>query len=277
MQTCNDSDPEYLIAMLRKCVHILDKGLQRPDFEPGHSKQWHEAASLVLDKLGNQNDSNPSIIWAKEKIAEYERRQFNPALPKSAETKYISKDDYNTLVRLIHGRRSVRHYTNRPIEIDKLNIIVDAINWSPTSCNRQPAKVFIATEPELVKQCAKTCAGATCFSGDGAYFISFCADMRVYNLPEEFLLPNLDIGLGIQNCLLLAYALGLSMTLLSWAQHTHEEDKNLRTILDIPAYYRIVVNALIGYPTHLGESPARKTLASTAVYVKNSKWKKENS
>jgi nitroreductase len=272
-QKRHDSEPEYWAAMLRKCVHILDKGLQRPDFEPGHSKQWYEAASVALDELGNRHNSDPSVAWAKEKIAEYERRQINPVPPKSIETKYVSEEDCNTLIRMIQGRRSVRNYANRPVEIDKLKIIIEAVNWSPTSCNRQPAKVFIATEAELVKQCAKTCAGATCFSGDSACFISFCADMRVYNLPEEFLLPNLDIGLGIQNCLLVAHALGISMTLLSWAQHTHEDDKNLRTLLGIPAHYRIVVNALMGYPSEFPASPARKSLEATLKFISDSEFK----
>jgi glycosyltransferase involved in cell wall biosynthesis len=269
VQTRHNNAPEYLTAMLRKYVHILDKGLDRPDFEPGHSKQWYKAAAAALDELGNNYDSDPSVTWAKEKVLEYEQRQINPARPESREQKRVSEEDYHTLIRMIKERRSVRDYATRPIEIDKLKIIIEALNWSPTSCNRQPAKAFIANEPELVRQCAQTCAGATCFSGEGACFISFCADMRVYNLPDEYLIPDLDLGLGIQNCLLVAHALGLSMTLLSWAQHTREDDAKLRNLLGIPSHYRIVVNSLSGYPAHVAETPPRKTLESTAVFVKS--------
>ena len=50
-QKAAQTDPEYWAAMLRKYAHILDKGLQRADFEPGHSKQWHDAAAQALSRL----------------------------------------------------------------------------------------------------------------------------------------------------------------------------------------------------------------------------------
>lgn len=264
MQVTAESDPEYWASMLRKYVHILDKGLNRPDFELGHSRQCYEAAINAFGKIRPPYDSDPSVMWARKKVAEYEQRQINPVSPGVSEIKPNSEDDYNTLMRLIRGRRSVRTYAARAVEIDKLKTIVEAVNWSPSSCNRQPAKVFIAANPSLAVECAKTCAGATCFSGE-ACFVSFCADMRVYNLPEEFLLPNLDIGLGIQNCLLVAHTLGISMTLLSWSQHTHEEDGKLRLLLGIPPHCRVIVNALSGYPALEAEPPARKGLEQTLV------------
>lgn len=263
VHTNHNSETDYFLAMLRKYVHILDKSLHRPDFEPGHSKQWYEASTNALSELNKRNVIDQTVIWAKEKIAEYERRQINNIKPQAVETSNYFKEDLNTLMRIIQGRRSIRNFTNQPIETDKLKIIIEAVNWSPTSCNRQPAKVFVAKDRELIQQCSSTCAGATCFNGDAACFIAFCADMRGYNMPEEFLLPDLDIGLGIQNCLLVAHTIGISVTLLTWAQHSIDDDKKLRSLLNIPSYYRIIVNALMGYPTDMPTTPARKSIYDT--------------
>jgi nitroreductase len=261
-------DSEYWEVILRKSVHILDKGLCRQDFEPGHSAQWYETAKIALGKIGYPPELDPSVEWASSKIKEYEVRQTNPTISEQSFTaNVVSEDDYHALLKVIQGRRSIRNFSNQPVESKKLNTIINVINWSPSSCNRQPAKVFIAEEAELVRQCAKTCAGATCFSGDGACFIAFCADLRPYNLPEEFLLPDLDLGLGIQNCLLVAHALGISMTLLSWAQHTSEDDQLLRKLLKIPTHYRIVINCLAGYPSQWTDVPARKSLDATLVNI----------
>jgi len=74
-------------------------------------------------------------------------------------------------MRIIKERRSIRNFTAQPVEIEKINRFLEAINWAPSSCNRQPAKVFITTKPELVEQCASTCAGATCFTGGAGFMI----------------------------------------------------------------------------------------------------------
>lgn len=271
-QNGRNKDPEYLMAMLRKYAHIIDKALERPDYEPGHSRQWYDAAKTTLNLLEKNYASDPTITWVKEKIQEYEKRQRHPKHTEKYGHIYSAEEDYHTLMRIIKERRSIRNFTDQPVEIEKINRIMEAINWAPSSCNRQPAKVFITTKPALVEQCASTCAGATCFSG-GACFISFCADMRVYNLPEEYHLPDIDIGLGIQNSLLIAHALGLSITLLSWAQHTDADDINLRAILGIPKHYKIIVNALLGYPASSSAAPVRKKIDDTLVLVEHAKNK----
>jgi len=264
-----NKDPEYLRAMLRKYGHIIDKALERPDFEPGHSKQWYDAAKTTLNLLEKNDAEEPTITWVKEKIHEYEKRQSQPFRPEKYGCISSDEEDYNTLIRIVKERRSIRNFTNQPVEIEKIRRIMEAINWAPSSCNRQPVKVFITTESALVKQCASTCAGATCFTG-GACFMSFCADMRVYNLPEEYHLPDIDTGLGIQNGLLIAHTLGLSITLLSWAQHTNADDIKLRALLGISRHYKIIVNGLLGYPVSSKSAPARVKLEDTLVCVEHS-------
>lgn len=108
-----------------------------------------------------------------------------------------------------------------------------------------------------------TCAGATCFSGMASAFFCFCADVRVYEMPHEVMLPYVDIGLGVQNCALAAHCLGVSLTMLTWAQHASEDDLKLRRLLQIPDYCLIVVNAVGGYPDGGTEVPARKRFEAT--------------
>jgi len=105
--------------------------------------------------------------------------------------------------------------------------------------------------------------GATGISEYVPGFMVFCADMRGYSYPAERMLPVVDVSLGMQSAALVAHAHGLSMTFLSWAQHTAGEDTALRELFDIPDYHEIVAGALCGYPAVSVEAPARKSITTT--------------
>lgn len=259
-------DDDYRAQKLRKFAHILDKGLQRPDSEPGHSEIWHERALEMLSGIQDPDIlQDESVQWARERIEEYDRLQAGHR-PEHAD--FEAHGDYEQITALIRQRRSIRFYDERPVDLMTIEKVVEVVNWSPTSCNRQTARVFVANEPPIVQACLGACAGATNFSQYVPVFLCFCADVRPYTMPKELFLPILDVALGIQNSTLVAHSLGLSITLLTWAQHTSEDDRNLRKLLNIPSYYQIVVNGAMGYPAYQTPTPHRKSLASTLVLRK---------
>lgn len=256
-------DDEYWAQMLRKYAHILDKGLQRQDSEPGHSLGWYQMAQEALLQIQDPVVlSDPSIEWARQRIREYELLQQGHH-PDRLDLETCLK--YKALVHLIKARRSIRFYGSKEVDLETLERILGVIAWSATSCNRQTAKVFVAKDPALVKQCLATCIGATNFGEIVPVFLCFCADLRSYNMPHELFLPATDAALGMQNCSLIAHTLGLSLTFLTWAQHTPEEDKELRSLLGIPSHYQIVANGTLGYPEFGTPTPLRKSVQSTYV------------
>jgi nitroreductase len=169
------------------------------------------------------------------------------------------------LLEAIKARRSIRQFRDEPVDVHTVEAIVEVVNWSPTSCNRQPAKVFATNSPSLARSCLATCQGATGFSEFVPCFLSFCADPRSYWLPRELELPLMDVSLGVQNCCLMAHSQGLSLTLLSWANHTDDDERVLRDLLAIPDHFKIVVNGALGYPEHDVPVPLRKPIESTLV------------
>jgi hypothetical protein len=259
-------DDEFWAAELRKFAHIMDKGLQREDFELGHSASIYQSAQDALAHIRSKAMLNdPSVVWARNKIREYEKRETpqgsNPPGPEPVDPSW----SYSALVDLMASRSSARLYSDRTVSDDELRKVVDVLNWASTSCNRQTAKVFATNDPSLAGQCMETCKGATCFSEFVPCFLAFCADVRSYFVPNEIWLPMVDVALGTQNCCLAAHSLGLSLTLLSWAQRSDEEERRLRKLLGIPAHHRIVVNAAMGYPGCSLSPPARKSLDTTLV------------
>ncbi|UCC69158.1 MAG: nitroreductase family protein [Armatimonadota bacterium] len=245
---------------------MIDKGVQRHDYETGHSAAAYRRAQEALARIHSPTMlGDPSVVWARGKLRQYEACQRSDCAPQGPPGPSATTYRYETLVDAVKTRRSIRSYSNRPVPRDVINKIVEGINWSPCSCCRQPAKVFVTHDPELAKACLATCKGASGFGEFVPCFMSFCVDLRPYDLPREVFLPAVDLGLGIQNCCLIAHSLGLSLTLLSWAQHDKEEGNQLRALLGIPTCYEIMVNGALGYPDSGAPVPDRKSLASTLV------------
>lgn len=263
-------DDEYWSSMLRKYCHIIDKGLQRYDCEAGHSYDYYLLACEALLKINDTIILNdPSITWARNIINKFEKLQQNDCIGTNRTSFVSTRCTYEDLVDLIQTRRSVRMFSERSVPRSDIEKIVSAINWAPSSCNRQTAKIFIADTTSIVQKCIGVNAGATCLSDSVPCFLSFCADIRPYEMPQEMTLPILDTALGIQNCCLVAHSLGIGMTILNWTHHTDEQDKILREVLAIPSYYRIVANAVLGYPAHGAPLPVKKSENLTYTFVQD--------
>ncbi|MFC1858900.1 nitroreductase family protein, partial [Thermodesulfobacteriota bacterium] len=149
-------------------------------------------------------------------------------------------------------------------DIDLLKSVLEAGIWAPSSCNKQTLRLFATNNPDLAVECLKTCKGGTCFTDFIPCFISFCADLRSYVMPDEAWLAQVDTGMAAQNCCLTATSLKLSLTPLSWCQHDQFEDRKLRELLNIPEYCRIIVNGVMGYPSVITATPERKKIETFA-------------
>ena len=261
-------DGEYWAAILRKYAHILDKGLQRCDCETGRSMGFYVLACEAMNHIdGTELVHDPSIIWARNKVLEYEAFQVRNCIVGTPVPFVETSCTYEQLHDVMVTRRSVRSFSSREVPRLEIEKIVSCVNWAPASCNRQTVRVFIADTPEVIRICLGVNSGATCTSDNIPCFMSFCADVRPYDMPHEMTLPVLDTALGVQNCCLAAHTLGIGMTLLNWTHHTEEQAKVLRKTLGIPSYFRIVANAVLGYPAQGAPLPARKSDHSTYTFA----------
>jgi F420 biosynthesis protein FbiB-like protein len=57
-------------------------------------------------------------------------------------------DDWMSLSRIIHGRRSIRRYTDQPIDRALLTELLEAASWAPSAHNRQPWRFCVVTSGE---------------------------------------------------------------------------------------------------------------------------------
>ena len=248
------------IMLMRKYGHIVDKGLHRRDIAPGHSRNYYILLKELVDKLsGSEFSSDPTYLWACEKLSKYESLQKSPENFQPLDSKLQESNiSYDALFDLIKSRRSNRFFLEREVSDDVVDKLKRTVNWAANSCNKQPIRLFVANSPDLARECLTCCKGGTGFSDYIPSFWVFAANVRGYVWPSEMYLPSVDTSLGAQNVFLAAHTLGISGTILSWAQKSKEEEDKLRTLLNIPKDYMIVFCAVMGYPQYGYVTPERK-------------------
>ena len=260
------SDPVVVLAKLRTYAHVLEKSLQVESWDPNHGENiYKECCRLIKILKGSKLINDPSFRWAQEKIRQYEESQTKDSL-KICTTSLPVFDGKkrDILLEFLKSRRTVRSFIERKIENDILEQIVEFINWAPSSCCRQSTYLYITQNNTVVQQGLKLCAGATSFGKHVPCFIVVCGDERFYEVKDRDLL-TIDAGLGVHNMLLAAHTFGIAGSILNWMHATSKEETELRKLLGIHSYHRIICNIVLGYPKDWPPAPGRKGAELTRI------------
>ncbi len=169
----------------------------------------------------------------------------------------------------IKTRRSIRKYSSRPVEQDKLQAVLDAARMAPSWANLQCWRFVVVTDPD-VKARISELSYVEAFFGPKGYkanpaqralaeapvVIVACADPGQSGdlRGQQYYLA--DVGIAAENLMLAAHALGLGSVFVGVF-----DEQELGELLNIPAELRIVGLFPLGYPE--GEpkaGPPRKAL-----------------
>ncbi len=153
---------------------------------------------------------------------------------------------------LILKRQSVRSYSEKAVEKEKLNICVNASRIAPSACNAQPWKFVIIDEPELKEKVAKETFN-TLFSFNKFALSAPVIVVIVMEKPntnsqiggriknKDFYL--IDIGIAAEHFCLQAAELGLGTCMLGWFN-----ERKIKQLLNIPDKRQIGLLITVGYP-----------------------------
>jgi nitroreductase len=179
----------------------------------------------------------------------------------------------------IRSRASVRKFSDRPVEEDKLREVLDAARMAPSWANLQCWRFIIVKDAEARKKLSEWSYIEAFFAPKGykinpaqkalaeaPVVIVACADpARSGDLGgQQFYLA--DVGIAAQNLMLAAHALDLGTVFVG----VFDEEK-IRSFLGIPANIRVVGLFPLGYPQEKGkQGPSRKSLEEI---VCQEKWR----
>ena len=173
---------------------------------------------------------------------------------------------------LIKNRQSDRKYSDKPVEKEKLERIIEAGRMAPSACNAQPWKFIVVDEPGLLAKLAEAATakllGMNGFVDQAPLMIvivrehpNFSSMIGAVIKDKDYSL--IDIGIAAQNICLQAEAEGIGSCMLGWF------DENLvRKTLDIPKAKRVELIITLGYSLSEKRGKKRKPESETISYNK---------
>ncbi len=105
---------------------------------------------------------------------------------------------------LLRNRRSVRQFEKRPVEPEKVDLIVEAVLRSPSSRGFNPWEFIVVTEPDIIGRLAKAKPHGAAFLAGAPLAVAVCpqpekSDVWVEDVSIATLILHLvaaDVGLG---------------------------------------------------------------------------------
>jgi nitroreductase len=173
---------------------------------------------------------------------------------------------------LIITRQSDRKYSDRPIENEKLERIIEAGRMAPSACNAQPWKFIVVTDHDLVLKVAEAASakllGMNSFVSQAPVILVIVREKPNWSSHVGATIKNkdyslIDIGIATENICLQAKAEGIGSCIIGWF-----DEKQLRKLLGIPASKRVELIITLGYSLSEQREKRRKPAAETVSYNK---------
>jgi nitroreductase len=163
----------------------------------------------------------------------------------------------------ITERRSIRNYSERPVEEEKLNLILEAGRLAPSAANRQEWRYVIVRDGETRQKLQKAAKGQT-FVGQAPVVIAACAETDGHVMSCGQPCYPIDVAISIDHMTLKAVEEGLGTC---WVGAFYEDE--VKQALGIPDDIRVVELLTLGYPEDV--PPPRPRLSMSEI-VRYEKW-----
>jgi len=180
--------------------------------------------------------------------------------------------EVNPVLNNIMARRSIRKYLDKPVEHEKLEVIVKCGINAPSGMNRQPWIVRVVEDQKLIADVTEV------YKQENSEQVKRDKDFKnmFRNAPNLICVctpanggGELDAGLLGENIMLAAQSLGLGTCCLGGPVRfllSNEKCKFFLDRLDIPADYKLNYIIAIGYPDEQPDAKPRD--ASKVKYIK---------
>ncbi len=163
----------------------------------------------------------------------------------------------NAVMQLLRNHRSIRKFTDQPVDDDTVADIVSCAQAAATSSNVQATTVIRVRDVERREHLAEL-AGGQPYVASAAVFLVFCADLNrtrtacaqqgktmVEGMTEHFLIATVDVALAAQNAVIAAESLGLGICYIGGLRNNPQAVSDL---LELPDQVYPVFGLCLGHP-----------------------------
>lgn len=147
---------------------------------------------------------------------------------------------------VIRKRRSIRHFVRKPVEPEKIDVLLEAALRAPSSRGTNPWELVVVTNKDLLKELSRAKEHGSTFLEDAPLGIVICAD------PEKCDVWIEDASIAAILIQLAAVSLGLGSCWIQIRERIHDGIKSAQEYvfetLNIPATMGVECIIAIGYP-----------------------------
>lgn len=151
----------------------------------------------------------------------------------------------------IKWRRSIRKFSPRKIEREKILQILDAARLAPSSSNRQAWHFVVIDDKSIVEQIPKQVALGTKMMipwlKDAPLVIAGCYTKAATHIAAQLFGHEnhlVDVSIAMTHIVMAATELGIGTCFVGWFN-----ESKLKKLLVIPRYYKIAALVALGYPS----------------------------
>lgn len=179
-----------------------------------------------------------------------------------------------SVIDLLKSHRSIRKFTDRAIDAELFEDLIQAGQGAATSSFLQGSTIVRVSVPETRSEIAKLAGGQT-YVETAAEFMVFCADLKrsanyceEYDKPfegdftEHFIIATVDVALMAQSMVTAAESVGLGICYIGGIRNNPQRVSEL---LKLPKGVYPVFGLCLGYPD---QAPEVKPRLPTSVIVK---------
>ena len=165
---------------------------------------------------------------------------------------------------LIEKRRSFRKFKKRPVESEKIDVLLEAALRAPSSRGFNPWHFVVVTNPTLLEKLSQAKQHGSSFLKNAPLGIVVCGDPDKSDVwVEDCSIASIFIHLA-------AASLELGSCWIQIRERMHDKTKtaeaHVQDILDIPARLRVESIVAIGYPDEEKRTHKKEALQDEKVH-----------
>lgn len=249
------SSREQYEAVITRWYHTIEKGLAYTDYRAGFGERNIDSLLSAMENYkadGYSTDESffrTSLSTLNAYVLKNEQYGIdNPELKKRiaalggvadsdggiTEFKPLSADELKKLnyPEFIESRHSMRHFSDVPLDNEKIIKALKTAQHTPSACNRQGWKTVIVQDKELIAQVLKNQNGNEGFGHEFDKLLLITADIRYFSSDRELFQPYIDGGMYAMSVLNALHYEGVAAVPLS-ASLTLEQETNVRSLLGL--------------------------------------------
>lgn len=261
-------DISVLRAILHERTHhtievliyrVLNGKLNKP---PNFGNQTKVLLDIWKERGLPTNTSD--IRWCMRYFELAER--LNQGMDIELNTKFpepFSKDEMETVKKLLYKRRSIRQFKNKPVSKETIREILYAGLMAPQGCNVDARRFIVLYEPNEMKLVKSD------IPIENGVMILVCQDMRVYKALkfDKYVPQNIyyDAACAADHMCLMAHALGLGAC---WLTHGEETKRKIRKYFGLPETFVTCCHIILGWPDEAPIKSQRMSIDDAIIKTK---------